>query len=264
MSSKTGFIGSGRMGTALIKGLLKAKAVYSREILVYDANPARMLELRKSGIKTASDSRDLVSKADTIFLAVKPKDIPQLLDEIGNVSKGKLFVSIAAGISTRKLEEKLKGRVIRVMPNTPCMVYEGAAAFTLGKKATKKDAQKIQKMLGTLGIVIQLKEELLDAVTGLSGSGPAYIYYFIKAMAEAGMEEGLKPEDAVKLAAQTAKGAAEMVLSTGKTPQHLIDDVCSPSGTTIEGLKILEEKKVAESVKQAVKAASKRSRQLRA
>lgn len=261
---KTGFIGAGRMGTALINGLLKAGVLSREDVLAYDANPARIRELKDTGVKTARDNRELVSKTDTIFIAVKPKDVAQLLEEIGGLSSGKLFVSIAAGISTGKLEEKLKGRVIRVMPNTPCMVYQGASAFTLGKKATKKDAQEIKKMLNTLGTTIQLKEELLDAVTGLSGSGPAYVYYFMKAMAEAGAEEGLKPEQALKLAAQTAKGAAEMVLSTGKTPQQLIDDVCSPGGTTIEGLKILEEKKVAEAVKQAVKAASRRSRQMSA
>jgi pyrroline-5-carboxylate reductase len=259
---KTGFIGAGRMGAALINGLLKAGVVSKDGMLAYDADPARLRELRVKGIKTAGDNGELVLNSDTIFIAVKPKDVAQVLEEISEVSEGKLFVSIAAGVSTRKLEEKLAGRVIRVMPNTPCMAYQGASAFALGSKATKRDAQRIKKMLETLGTAIQLKEELLDAATGLSGSGPAYVYYFIKAMAEAGEEEGLKREDALRLAAQTAKGAAEMVLSAGKTPQQLIDDVCSPGGTTIEGLRVLEERKVADAIKQAVEAAARRSRDL--
>ncbi|MFH1126217.1 MAG: pyrroline-5-carboxylate reductase [Candidatus Altiarchaeota archaeon] len=262
MSEKVGFIGAGRMGSALMGGLLKAGMAPKNKVMVYDKDQGRLNAAKKLGIKTAKNNRDLVANSEVIFIAVKPKDIKQLLDEIKEVSDGKLFVSIAAGVRIKKLEEKLKGRVIRVMPNTPCILYEGASAFCLGKKATKKDSEKVKKILGSLGVVIQVREDLIDAVTGLSGSGPAYIYLVIKALAEAGVKEGLEEKVALKLAAQTAKGAAEMVLKTGKTPQQLIDDVCSPGGTTIEGIKVLEGKKVAEAFKQAVKAAAKRSREL--
>jgi len=259
---KIGFIGAGRMGSALIDGILNAKLAPKTSVLAFDRDEARLNQLKNRGIETAKDNRDLTKRCGTIFLAVKPKDMPQVLDEIKDVSQGRLFVSIAAGIKTTKIEEKLEGRVIRAMPNTPCTVYEGATAFSLGSKATKKDAEKIKRILEALGTAVQVDEKLLDAVTGLSGSGPAYIYYTIKALAEAGKEEGIDEKTALKLAAQTAKGAAQMLLQTGKTAQQLIDDVCSPGGTTVEGIKVLEEKKAAEALKQAVKAAAKRSREL--
>jgi pyrroline-5-carboxylate reductase len=264
MREKTGFIGAGRMGSALMQGFLDAKLVSKKSLLAFDKSPERLEELEKQGIETAESTQRLVKESDIIFLAVKPKDMPALLDELKDESEGKLFVSIAAGITTAKLEEKLKGRVIRVMPNTPCMVYAGASAFTLGRKATKDDAAKVEKLMSALGTTVQLPEELMDAVTGLSGSGPAYIYYTIKALAEAGAAEGIPVDTALKLAAQTTKGAAEMLLQTGKTPQQLIDDVCSPGGTTIEGMKALEENKVADAFKKAVAAATKRSKELRA
>lgn len=261
-SQKIGFIGVGRMGSALMAGFLNAKLVSKESILAFDLNRERLEATKKGGISIASNNRELVSKSNTVFIAVKPKDVQPLLDEIKDVSEGKLFVSIAAGVKIKKLEEKLKGRVIRVMPNTPCMLHEGASAFSLGSRATKRDGEYVKKLLNSLGAIVELREEMLDTVTGLSGSGPAYIYYIVKALAEGGKQEGLKEEVALKLAAQTAKGASEMILKSGKTPQQLIEEVCSPGGATIEGIKVLEEKKVAEALKQAVKAAAKRSREL--
>jgi len=250
------------MGSALMQGFLKAKLVSKKDILVYDKDQKKLQAVRKTGVKTASSNRELVSKSDVILLAVKPQSMQAVLNEISEVSGGKLFVSIAAGIKTKKLEEKLKGKVIRVMPNTPCMIYQGTSAYSIGKKANEQDTKLVKKLFNAVGTTVQVKEKHMDAVTGLSGSGPAYIYYTIKAMAEAGEEEGLTEEVALKLAAQTAKGAAEMVLKTSKKPQQLIEDVCSPGGTTIQGIKKLEEKKVNEALKQAVKAAAKRSKQL--
>ncbi|MDD5111704.1 MAG: pyrroline-5-carboxylate reductase [Candidatus Altiarchaeota archaeon] len=262
MREKTGFIGTGRMGMALMQGFLKARLLSKTGIIAYDEHTEKQAALKKQGITLAKNNKDLVRRSKTIIIAVKPKDVPALLDEIKDDSGGKLFISIAAGITTGMLEQKLKGRVIRVMPNTPCIAYHGACAFTLGRKATAGDAAKVKRLLSALGITEQLPEELMDAATGLSGSGPAYIYLVVKALAEAGIEEGLPPETALRLAAQTAKGAAEMILTMGKTPQQLIDDVCSPGGTTIEGMKKLEEKKAAEAFKHAVAAATKRSKEL--
>jgi len=261
-NTKIGFIGIGKMGSILMDGFLNSGLVSKNNVLAYDSDQKKNKSASKKGIKIALNNSQLVSNSDLIFLAVKPQVMQTVLDEISNVSQGKLFVSIAAGVSIKKIEKKLKGRVIRVMPNTLCAIQQGVSAYSLGKKATKKDDQQVERLLKTLGTTIKVNEKQLDAVTGLSGSGPAYIYYIIKSLAEAGKEEGLSEETALKLAAQTAKGAAEMIQKTGKKPHQLIEDVCSPGGTTIEGLKKLEEGKVREALKKAVKAAAKRSRQL--
>jgi len=261
---KVGFIGAGRMGSALIRSFLDAGAVGARSIVASDKDDNKLEALANLGVATTSDNKEVAKKADMIFLAVKPGEIFNVLDKIKDLVGGKLIVSIAAGIPTKLIESKLGSdvRVVRVMPNMPCAVGEGATAYCLGKNTSKKDEEVVKKLFGSVGIAVELEEGLIDAATGLSGSGPAYFYLIIKALTDAGVEEGLPKDVAEKLAAQTAKGAGAMVLKSGKTPDELIDMVRSPGGTTAEGLKAMEERKVAEAMAEAVKAATKKAREL--
>jgi pyrroline-5-carboxylate reductase len=259
---RIGFIGCGNLGSSLIKGLLKVRALRSDEIVASDASEERLEEMKKLGIETTSDNKRVAELCDVIFIAVKPEIVGDVLEEIAQVSRGKLLISVAAGISTEFLEARTKARVIRVMPNICGLVGEMASCFSLGSRASREDEELVRRLLGSLGVTFKIDEELMDAVTGLSGSGPAYFYYVVKALQEAGIELGLSSEVALKLAAQTAKGAGEMVLSSGKGLDDLTRMVRTPKGTTEKGLEVLEERKVAEVVKAAVKAAAKRAKEL--
>jgi pyrroline-5-carboxylate reductase len=196
---------------------------------------------------------------------VKPDQVAAVLaEQRGNFTNAHLLISIAAGVTLAKMEAALLAgtRVIRVMPNTPALVGEAAAAFALGKSATAADGELVKKLLSAVGIAFQVKESLLDAVTGLSGSGPAYVYQFIEALSDGGVAAGLPRDIATKLAAQTVLGAAKMVLETGQHPGALKDQVTSPGGTTIEGLHELEKGKMRATVMSAVRAATEKSKKL--
>lgn len=258
---KIGIIGAGNLGSSLVRGLLTSGAIKANELTVSDLDERRLKEMEKLGIETTTDNKKLVKSCDAAFISVKPDIVESVLKEVEEVSKNMLFVSVAAGVSTKFIEERTKARVVRVMPNICGTVAEMASCFSFGKRATPEDGELVERLLGSMGSTSKVDEELMDAVTGLSGSGPAYFYLFIKAMQEAGVELGLSSEVALKLAAQTAKGAGEIVLRTG-SPDDLIKQVCTPKGTTIEGIKVLENKKVAEAIKEAVKAAAKRAKEL--
>jgi pyrroline-5-carboxylate reductase len=200
-----------------------------------------------------------------LVLAVKPDQVVSVLAEIrGAFTNEHLLVSIAAGVPLAKLEAGLgaAARVIRVMPNTPALVGASASAFALGKSCAATDAELAQKLLSAVGVAFQVKESLLDAVTGLSGSGPAYVYQFIEALSDGGVAAGLPRDIATKLAAQTVLGAAKMVLETGQHPGALKDQVTSPGGTTIEGIHELEKGKLRGTVMSAVRAATEKSKKL--
>jgi len=252
------------MGTALIKGFLDAGLIKAEDVLASDKDKEKLKSLEDEfEVKTTLDGREVIKNSDIVFLSVKPDVVGDVLEEIKDVVNGKLIVSVAAGISTQFIESKLKNaHIIRVMPNIASTVGEVAAAFCSGKNATEEDAKLVEELLNGVGTAYAVSEKTMDAVTGLSGSGPAYFYLVIKALADAGVEEGLSEDVAVKLVAQTAKGSAEMVLKSSKNINELIDMVCSPKGTTIEGLKVLKEAKVEDALKRAVKAATKRSRKL--
>ena len=261
---KVGFIGAGRMGSALIKGFLDIGILKERDIVASGKDEGKLKSLTDLGVTATPNNREAVKKADVIFLAVKPAEISKVLDEVKDLVGEKLVISIAAGVQTKLIESTLgtKAKVVRVMPNMPCVVSEGAAAYCLGRNARAKDAEVVKKLFGAVGIVVGLKEEYMDAATGLSGSGPAYFYLIIKALTEAGVKEGLPKDVAEKLAAQTAKGAGQMVLKSGKTLDELIDMVRSPGGTTAEGLRVMEYKKVPDAMVETVKAAAKKAREL--
>jgi pyrroline-5-carboxylate reductase len=261
-----GFLGAGKMATALAKGFVRAELTAPREILASDPYPAaRKSFTDEIGSKTTASNRDVAKTARVLILATKPDQVAAALAEIsGAFTKNHLLISIAAGVTISKLENLLPAgaRIIRVMPNTPALVGEGASAFALGKSATAADGELAKKLLSAVGVVFQVKESLLDAVTGLSGSGPAYVYQFIEALSDGGVAAGLPRDIATKLAAQTVLGAAKMVLETGQHPGALKDQVTSPGGTTIEGLHALEKGKLRATVMSAVRAATEKSKKL--
>ena len=262
---KLGFIGCGKMATALAEGVLKAGVYTKDEIFVTDKFPSAVKKLvEKHGFHAAADNSALAAAADAVLLCVKPGDALEALRSAREQLSGKLVISILAGITLEVLQEAAceNVRVIRVMPNTPALIHKGAAAYSLGQSATDADAAIVEKIFSAVGIVFRVKEELLDAVTGLSGSGPAYIYVVIEALADAGVLMGLPRDLAQHLAAQTVSGAAEMVLQTGLHPAQLKDQVTSPGGTTIAGLEALEAAGIRSAFLSGVRAATERSREL--
>lgn len=251
------------MGSALIKGLL-ASGLSGEDIIASDASAEKLELLRREiGVGAASSNRELVERSELAFIAVKPDDVPAVLDEIEGAIGEKLLISVAAGISTDFIERKLgRPKVIRLMPNVACWVREGAIAYCPGRWVTAEDEGRARSLLSGLGPLIKLDEGMFDAVTGLSGSGPAYAFLVAEALARAGEEEGIPAGVSRRLAAQTLKGAGEMMLKLDKSAEELIDMVRSPKGATAEGLKVLEGREVAEAIKDAVKAAARRAREL--
>ena len=241
---KIGFLGAGKMATALARGFVNAKLVGARQIFAADPFPAARQHFAvETKAKTFTTNLPVAQAANVLILATKPDQVAAALAEIsGGFTKKHLLISIAAGVTIAKLESNLPAgaRVIRVMPNTPALVGAGASGFALGKNASVADAELAKKLLSAVGVALQVKESLLDAVTGLSGSGPAYVYQFIEALSDGGVAAGLPRDIATKLAAQTVLGGAKMVLETGVHPGALKDQVTSPGGTTIEGLHELE------------------------
>ena len=260
-----GIIGCGKMGSALVKGAIKENAIDGQKVMVIDLVPELAQKLSNDiGATVAKTNDDLIKNSDAILLCVKPQDMISLTDSFTKERSSKLLISIAAGIKIDDLEKSLKNddRVIRVMPNTPAMIGQGASAQSKGKNATESDAEFVSKILNAVGISIEVPEKQLDAVTGLSGSGPAYIYTVIEALADGGVLVGLPKEKALTLAAKTVIGAAKMVMKSDEHPAKLRDQVASPGGTTIAGLAALESGKLRSTLIEAVKAATKRSEEL--
>jgi pyrroline-5-carboxylate reductase len=263
---KIGFLGAGKMATALARGLLNAKIVKASQLCAADPfGAAREHFAAETGAKTAVANLEVARAANVLILATKPDQVAAALAEIASAfTKNHLLISIAAGVTIAKLENALPAgaRVIRVMPNTPALVGAGASGFALGNSASVADAELAKKLLSAVGVAFQVKESLLDAVTGLSGSGPAYVYQFIEALSDGGVAAGLPRDIATRLAAQTVLGGAKMVLETGQHPGALKDQVTSPGGTTIEGLHELEKGRLRATVMSAVRAATEKSKKL--
>jgi pyrroline-5-carboxylate reductase len=260
-------IGAGRMATALARGFIEARVVAADKIAASDpVAAAREAFAREvAGVKVGDENASVVKAADVLILAVKPQTMDAVLAEIQSaIAPDTLVVSIAAGITLDRLAANLpdRQRVIRVMPNTPCLIGRGASCFSLGPHATRADAETVSALLTAVGAAFEVPESQLDAVTGLSGSGPAFVYSMIEALTDGGVSAGLPAKLAAELAARTAAGAAEMVLQTGETPAVLRDRVTSPGGTTMAGLAVLKEQKFQDAVAAAVDAATRRSAEL--
>jgi pyrroline-5-carboxylate reductase len=268
MASKLtiGFLGAGKMATALAKGFVQARLVTPQHLIASDVNEsAAAAFVKEVGAKTTAFNPDVARFAEVLILAVKPDQVDALLSEIrDHFSEKHLLISIAAGVTLARLEAGLPtgARVIRVMPNTPALVGASASAFAPGRSASRADSDLVQQLLSSVGAAYPVKESLLDAVTGLSGSGPAYGYLFIEALSDGGVAAGLPRDVATKLAAQTVLGAAKMVLETGLHTGTLKDMVTSPGGTTIEGLHELEKGNLRGTVISAVRAAADKSKKL--
>jgi pyrroline-5-carboxylate reductase len=260
------FLGAGAMGEALLSGLLAAQAYAPEEMVVYDANPARVQEIAaRFGVGVAGDLADAARRAGVLLLAVKPQIVPQVLAELRDVlSPEHTLVSIAAGISTAQLESPLSQSVpvVRVMPNTPALVGKAASAICPGSHASAKHLQIAHRIFDAVGVAVDVEEKWMDAVTAVSGSGPAYVFLFLEALSDAGVKVGLPREIATRLAAQTVLGSAQMALETGEHPGVLKDKVTSPGGTTIAALHALESRAFRAAIYDAVEAAARRSREL--
>jgi len=265
-SPRIGFLGAGKMATALTRGWLQAGLAVAGRVLASDPVPAaRQGFQQETGVVAMIDNGQVVANSDLIVLAVKPQTLPALFAEIvGTLTPGHLVVSIAAGITLRQLRDGLgtQRRLIRVMPNTPCLVGASASAYSPGEHATEADVVLVERLLGAVGIALRVPEPLLDAVTGLSGSGPAFVYTIIEALSDGGVRMGLPRDTATLLAAQTVLGAAKMVVETRLHPSALKDMVASPGGTTIAGLHALERGGLRAALMDAVEAATLRAIEL--
>jgi pyrroline-5-carboxylate reductase len=265
-SKRVGFLGAGNMGEAMIKGLTQAGLVPAASIGATDARPDRLDQMtRLYGIRAFADNPALVAESDVIILAVKPQIMAPVLREIAAaVDATKLIISLAAGVLTRTLREHLgkPARLIRVMPNTPALVLEGATAIARAEGLEAGDLEIAQALFGAVGRVVVLDEDHLDAVTGLSGSGPGYIAIVIEALADGGVKMGLDRATAMTLATQTVLGSAKLILETGMHPGQLKDMVASPGGTTIAGIAALEDGGIRRTIISAVERATLRSREL--
>lgn len=262
---KLGFIGAGAMGEAIISGIINSKLYSPREIIASDINEARLIKVKEElGITIAIDNNEVYQKAEIVVLAIKPQFVKEVLNNLKDKPQGsQLIISIAAGITISFLENNLgQVPIVRVMPNTPALVGAGMAALCKSSMATSHHLELAEKIFKSVGETVIIEEKLIDAVTGLSGSGPAYVYQFIEALADGGVQVGLPRKTAYLLAAQTVVGAGLMVLQTGLHPGELKDMVTSPGGTTIRGINVLEKRGFRGTVMDAVEASYLKSKQM--
>ena len=264
MTYGIGFIGAGKMATAMIEGIV-AKGLYKKEEVVAccrsESTKQRMEGL---GIDCYLDPKPVFKQCDTIVIAVKPNQIKDILttNSEANSSK-KLLISVAAGVKIPTLESYVPdSKIVRVMPNVCSTVLEGTSSYTLGTKTTAEDGLRVKAILDAIGFSFEIPEEDIDAVTGMSGSSPAFLFMVIDAMTDAGVELGLPKDLSRKLAAQTMLGSAKTVLETGREPEELKQSVCSPGGTTIEGVKVLDDLKMKDAFKAAIKASAEKSKRM--
>ncbi len=281
--SKLFFLGAGKMATAIAGGIVKAEVFQKAELAAFDVSPKAAAEFeQKTGVRCywgGADSllfrgkdgaeecggalRKIVEQADAVLLAVKPQVLASALEPLAGCLAGKPVISIVAGVPIDRLAGLTgSGRIVRVMPNTPALVSEGAAGYSLAPEAQAADGELANRILSAVGVAMQVDEKYLTAVTALSGSGPAYVFEFIRALSDGGVAEGLPRDVATKLAIQTVLGSAAMAKETGIHPAILKDQVTSPGGTTIRALEVLEERAFAGAVIAAVRACARRSEEL--
>lgn len=264
IGKKLGFIGCGNMGGAILKGIVESGTAAKENIVIYDVSEQIRQDMKEYGVRVARDNEALCNFADIIFLAVKPQYMKETLASTKKALDGKCVISIAAGLSSAALADMIDGtpRILRTMPNTPAMVLSGAFALCSDCDLTADEREIAGSLFAPLGIVEWVPEKLIDAVCGVSGSGPAYVAMFIEAMADGGVREGLPRATAYKLAAQTVMGTAQMYLESGMHPAAMKDMVTSPAGTTIEGCYALEKGGLRAAVMEAVHVGTEKSREL--
>ncbi|MCP3923565.1 MAG: pyrroline-5-carboxylate reductase [Desulfobacterales bacterium] len=273
---KVGFIGAGNMAEAIAGALIDSGVYKSKNIMMSDINTDRLDFIKNTyGVEITTNSDDLVMNSDIIILSVKPQVMEKVLDNICSsfeTNKRKLFISIAAGIKSEKIESYLYNNitdeaksllpVVRVMPNTPSMVLSGMSGMSVNNHCTDSDVEVTRVILESMGKVIQVKEEEIDAITAMSGSGPAYIFYFIESMMQAGVDMGFSDAVTKLLTLETFKGALKLMEKSGKSPAVLRKNVTSPGGTTEAALKVMEDRNIKNSIVDAIKTAKRRSIEL--
>jgi pyrroline-5-carboxylate reductase len=266
MFKSIGVCGAGNMGRAIIKGLVAAGVIAPDQIFVYNIHKAKAQKLAdETGIVVVDSAQQLAEKSQALIMAVKPNIMPSSLNEIaGSIQNDTVIISIAAGLTIEQLASPLprNTKIIRAMPNTPAMVGEGMASLTANQFVTATEKEAAKAVFESFGKAAYVEEHLIDSVCGLSGSGPAYVYMFIEALADGAVLEGMPRTMAYQFAAQTVLGAAKMVLETGEHPGKLKDDVCSPGGTTIEAVEALEEHGFRAAVSSAVIASAEKNKAL--
>lgn len=262
---RLGIIGTGVMGRALLNAAVSDGVVEAQDVIASDVSPSCRTDAERIGCYATDDNREVVTRAEHILVAVKPQVIDEVLADLReDLRRGQLLISIAAGVSIERIRESVgQGpSLVRVMPNICCTVGEAASAYAVGRGVTAQQRSFVEELLAAAGEAVEVEEPLLDAVTGLSGSGPAFVAVFIEALADGGVKAGLSREQAQRLAAQTAIGAARWVLENEECPARLKDLVSSPGGTTISGVAALEDRGFRGAVIEAVVAAAERSREL--
>ncbi len=265
IEKKLGFIGAGNMATAIINGILKNKAKSAELISVFDLSKEKLALMSEKGINCVKSGKDLVLQSDIIVLAVKPQNYDEVLTEIKSVtSKDKVFVTIAAGISIEYVQNRLEKDcpMVRVMPNTPLLLGKGATAMCRSKNISDDDFNEVYRMFSLSGNVAILPEAQMNAVIAVNGSSPAYIYLFAKSMVDYAVSVGIDSKTALDLICKTFEGSAEMLRSSGDTPETLIEKVSSKGGTTIEAMKVLDEREVPKAIFDAMAACTKRAEEL--
>lgn len=266
MADRLAVIGGGAMGSAFAAGVVRAGLFAPGDVVVSDVDEAKLAALASTlGVGVTADNAEAAKAAGVVMIAVKPAIVPEVIRRISPAAgTGMLVISIAAGVKLASIEAGLPAGapVIRAMPNTPCLIGAGATAFSRGSCAAEEHAGRAKTIFDAVGISVEVPEKMLDAVTGLSGSGPAYVYLMIEALSDAGVRVGLPRDVALRLASQTTLGAARMVIETQEHPARLRDQVTSPGGTTIAGLDSLERAGFRLALMEAVKAATRRSEEL--
>lgn len=264
INKKIGFIGCGNMGGAILFGALESGVLPKENAYVYDINPAMMEKAKDWGVNLCTDDEDVCVKSDIILLAVKPQNAAEALGMCKKALDGKSMMSIVAGVTVERLQNMIDGtpRILRLLPNTPAMVFEGAFAICSDNDFTEEDLEIAKSIYSSIGIIEMVPEKLIDAACALNGGGPAFVAMFIEAMADGGVKQGLPRQTAYRLAAQTALGTAKMILETGMHPGQIKDMVTSPGGTTIEGCEALERGGMRGAVIDCINKAAEKSKKL--
>ncbi len=264
MSLKIGFLGSGKMAKAIILSILKSKISSPKDITCHDISEETLSSLKEeTNVETTTDNKVVLANADIIFLGFKPQNFPDAITELSNDIKAHhIFISIMAGIKIDQLQHHLSPRIVRVMPNTACLIGEMAAGYTTGDELTSSDLENVEKILNAAGLAIQVNEEDMDAVTGLSGSGPAFVARLIEYMIDGGTKAGLDPSIARQLALKTFSGTTRLLEQWEMSPEELIKMVSSPNGTTVAGREVLENSQTKQTIEAMIVRATERSKEL--
>jgi len=259
-----GFIGAGKMAGALMGTMLHSGVVEKENIICSDVNESQLRAAQdKLGVSVTSDNAEVFSQSDIIFLAIKPQNFPQAVQGLAKlVQPSHIIVSIMAGIRIDQIAKVLPGKIIRVMPNTPCLIGQMAGGFTAAKEASRDDIAKVCQIMQPAGLMVNVSEEQMDAVVALSGSGPAFVAYLIDSFITAGVKEGLEKETARGLAIKTFSGTAQLLDQWKMRPAELIEMVSSPNGTTVAGREILEASDLSQIINGTISRAAQRSREL--